>query len=167
MTTDNRTNEELATRLRQIAESQLMDFDSPHIAMTLNEAAGRLVAVAGTAPQAERDDSPTPGKRLAPEFRADIIEAARDRIQSVWADVPEGVDALTLAQNIVSAQEFFWLSRQFPVLPSSTVDEVEAFKTWHEGWWKNAPNPIMRANAQTAFFAGWDAREAAGKEPGR
>ena len=71
----------------------------------------------------ENYDGSVPGKRLSPEFRADLVEAARERIQAVWADVPEGVDAKTLAQNVVSAQEFFWLSLHFPVLPSSTVDE--------------------------------------------
>ena len=50
MTTDNRTNEQLAERLRQFAESQAMDFDSPHVAMTLNEIADRLTAT-GVAPQ--------------------------------------------------------------------------------------------------------------------
>ncbi len=48
--TDNRTNEQLAERLRQFAESQAMDFDSPHVAMTLNEVADRLVAAQGAAP---------------------------------------------------------------------------------------------------------------------
>ena len=42
MTTDNRTNEQLAEHLRQFAESQAMDFDNPHIAMTLEEIADRL-----------------------------------------------------------------------------------------------------------------------------
>lgn len=44
MTTDNRTNEQLAERLRQFAESQAMDFDNPHTAMMLNEVADRLTA---------------------------------------------------------------------------------------------------------------------------
>lgn len=77
---------------------------------------------AATAPQAG-DDFPTPGKRLTPEIRADMVEVARERIQAVRTDVPEGVDALTLAQNIVLAQEFFWLSLHFPMPQSSTVDE--------------------------------------------
>ena len=50
MTTDNRTNEQLAERLRQFAESQAMDFDSPNVAMTLNEVADRLVAVQEVTP---------------------------------------------------------------------------------------------------------------------
>ena len=80
----------------------------------------RSRAAAGAAPQAESEA----GKRLSSEFRADLVEAARERIQAVWADVPEGVDAKTLAQNVVSAQEFFWLSLHFPVQPSSTVGEA-------------------------------------------
>lgn len=40
----------LAERLRQIAESQRMDFDSPHVGMTLDESADALTAVS-----AERD----------------------------------------------------------------------------------------------------------------
>ena len=79
----------------------------------------RSRAAAGAAPQAESEA----GKRLSSEFRADLVEAARERIQAVWADLPEGVDAKTLAQNVVSAQEFFWLSLHFPVQPSSGVDE--------------------------------------------
>lgn len=58
---------------------------------------------------------PTPGKRLDPDFRADLVGYAKARIQDVWADVPEGVDAETLAQNVVAAQEFLWIARGFPV----------------------------------------------------
>ena len=47
MTTDNRTNEQLAERLRQFAESQAMDFDNPHTAMMLNEVADRLGQLSG------------------------------------------------------------------------------------------------------------------------
>lgn len=52
--TNNRTNEELAERLRQFAESQAMDFDSPHVAMTLNEVADRLVAADAHLPSVEQ-----------------------------------------------------------------------------------------------------------------
>lgn len=55
------------------------------------------------------------GKRLIPEFRASLVDAAALAIQDVWNDVPAGVDAVTLAHNVVAAQEFFWLSRAFPV----------------------------------------------------
>lgn len=37
--------EHLAEKLRQIAESQRMDFDSPHVAMTLDESAAALAQV--------------------------------------------------------------------------------------------------------------------------
>ena len=58
--------------------------------------------------------TPNP-ERFDPELRADLIEFARDRIQAVWTDVPGGVDAATLASNVVAAQEFCWMSRQVPV----------------------------------------------------
>lgn len=62
--------------------------------------------------------------RLDPEWRADLVDAATHAIKAVWADVPGGVDAETLAQNVVSTQEFFWLSRQFPVAPSEDVAKL-------------------------------------------
>jgi hypothetical protein len=55
-------------------------------------------------------------RRLDPEFRADLIEFARSRIQMVWDDAGE-VDATTLASNVVAAQEWLWLSLHFPVVP--------------------------------------------------
>ena len=33
----------------------------------------------------------------------------------------------------------------------------DAFDEWHGRWWRNVPNPVMRANAGDAFRAGWDA----------
>lgn len=52
--------------------------------------------------------------RLNPDTRADLIEFARTRIQMVWDDAG-AVDAQTLAENVVSAQEWLWLSLHFPV----------------------------------------------------
>lgn len=63
-------------------------------------------------------EAPQPGKRLDPEFRADLVHFAKASIEDVWKDVPGGVDAETLAQNIVGAQEFMWISRGFPVSAS-------------------------------------------------
>ena len=60
--------------------------------------------------------APPPGKRLDPEFRAQLVDFAAGTIQDVWNDVPGGVDAITLAQNIVGAQEFAWIARGFPVV---------------------------------------------------
>ena len=124
MTTDNRTNEPTEAQVEAAAKA-IADCHNPGMFEKYPEgwrveARAALVAAAGAAPQAESEA----GKRLSSEFRADLVEAARERIQAVWADVPEGVDAKTLAQNVVSAQEFFWLSLHFPVLPSSTVDEA-------------------------------------------
>ena len=62
-------------------------------------------------------ETPSPGKRLDPEFRAELVDFAAGTIQDVWNDVPAGVDAITLAQNIVGAQEFAWIARGFPVVP--------------------------------------------------
>lgn len=56
------------------------------------------------------------------KLRADLIECARDRIEAVWADVPDGVDAEVLASNVVAAQEFYWGSRQ----PPRSGDDVTA-----------------------------------------
>ena len=47
-------------------------------------------------------------------MRALLVDAAKLRIEQVWLDVPDGVDADTLARNIVSAQEWVWISRQLP-----------------------------------------------------
>ena len=88
--------------------------------VTLQEAAhARHMAAALRARVLVETGSP---KRLDPAFRADLIDFARDRIQQVWTDVPGGVDAATLASNIVAAQEFCWMSRQVPVaVPVETV----------------------------------------------
>jgi len=48
--------ERLIERLRQMAESQRMDLDSPHVAMTLDEAADAILAK-----YPAQDDSPLPG----------------------------------------------------------------------------------------------------------
>lgn len=63
--------------------------------------------------------APPPGKRLDPEFRAQLVDFAAGTIQDVWNDVPAGVDAITLAQNVVGAQEFAWIARGFPVAPNA------------------------------------------------
>jgi hypothetical protein len=72
-----------------------------------------------TAPIKRKLSDSKPG-RFDPEFCAGLIEYARDRIQSVWADVPEGVSAQVLAENVVHAQEWLWLSLQNPL---ATHDE--------------------------------------------
>lgn len=48
-------------------------------------------------------------KRIPVEIRAELIHMAEGRIKDVWADSPEGVDAATLASNVVAAQEFVWM----------------------------------------------------------
>lgn len=67
-------------------------------------------------------------QRLDPELRADLIEFARARIESVWTDVPGGVDAATRAGNVVAAQEFCWMSRQIPVSVQTVEGEVETLR---------------------------------------
>lgn len=62
--------------------------------------------------------------RFTPELRADLVAFARVRIQAVWDDVGE-TDAATLAQNVVLAQEFAWLSMHFPTKgPRPITDEM-------------------------------------------
>lgn len=41
---------------------------------------------------------------------------------------------------------------------SDGKQRVLAFQAWHERWWRNEPNPIAESNAQSAFFAGCEAR---------
>ena len=53
-------------------------------------------------------------RRLTLEQKADLIEFARGAIQDAWNDVGE-TTAEVLADNVVSAQEFAWLSMHFPV----------------------------------------------------
>jgi hypothetical protein len=48
-------------------------------------------------------------RRLPPELRADLTDYAVERIQAVWNDAGY-VDARTLAENIVHAQEFAWMA---------------------------------------------------------
>ena len=83
-----------------------------------NESVGVLMREAADALEGTLTDSkaPPPGKRLDPEFRAQLVDFAAGTIQDVWNDVPGGVDAITLAQNIVGAQEFAWIARGFPVV---------------------------------------------------
>ena len=53
-------------------------------------------------------------ERISREFAAQMVEIATARIQAVWDDVGE-TDATTLAQNVVAAQEWLWMSMQLPV----------------------------------------------------
>ena len=63
-------------------------------------------------------------QRLNKQLRSSLIDFAKDRIQAVWDDVGE-TDAETLAENVVSAQEFAWISAQIPIV---TDERVEAGK---------------------------------------
>ena len=149
MTTDNLTNEPKQTKAKSsqdfvFTEAQVeaaarewyeqangyetwASASGKHQQVVKVRAAKALVAAASVVPQAES----VPGKRLSPEFRADLVEAARDRIQAVWDDVPEGVDAETMAQNVVSAQEFFWLTHAFPAVQQvSESDLAENLEHW-------------------------------------
>ena len=73
-----------------------------------------------TAPIKRRMAPITRPGRLSPEFRADLVALAADRIQAVWDDVGP-TDAQTLAENVVMAQEFTWLAHQFPVSAPTPV----------------------------------------------
>ena len=52
--------------------------------------------------------------RLTLEQKADLIDFARGAIEDVWKDVG-ATTAQVIADNVVSAQEFAWLSMHFPV----------------------------------------------------
>lgn len=93
-----------------------MVAEDPSRADIWRDDARRVLTAAGVAPQ-----EPQPGKRLDPEFRAELVDIAKGSIQDVWNDVPGGVDAETLAQNVVGAQEFVWISRGFPVAPQGAT----------------------------------------------
>ncbi|HWV44633.1 MAG TPA: hypothetical protein VN039_01170, partial [Nitrospira sp.] len=80
--------------------------------------------------------SEKPG-RFDPAFRADLIEFARDRIQSVWDDVPEGVTAQVLAENIVHAQEFLWLSLQNPLPAHDEQVRADTLRESREQAWRD------------------------------
>ncbi len=90
--------------------------------------------------------------RFTPELRADLVEFARVRIQAVWDDVGE-TDAATLAQNVVLAQEFAWLSMHFPTKgPRPITDEMveAARKGWQEAHGRTGPGARMRAALEAA-----------------
>lgn len=74
--------------------------------------------------------------RLDPDFRAQLIDFAEARIKAVWSDFPDGTTADVLAHNVVSAQEFLWLSLQFPVshpAPTPDAEVVTVFQCAHCG----------------------------------
>jgi hypothetical protein len=82
--------------------------------------ADALIALADQGkPQITEEHRP---QRLSAKLRADLIDFAKDRIQTVWNDVGE-TDAETLAENVVSAQEFAWMSAQVPIVTEQMVED--------------------------------------------
>jgi hypothetical protein len=79
------------------------------------EATGEILRIiaerAKRIPVAVEENKP---RKFTPEQRAELIDFARSAIQSVWDDVG-ATTAEVLAGNVVSAQEFAWLSMHFPV----------------------------------------------------
>ena len=65
-------------------------------------------------------------RRLPPELRADLIEFARERIESCWADAGV-VPAQVLAENIVLAQEFAWMAHFTPIAPPESRVPCERY----------------------------------------
>lgn len=121
MHTLSQTVMEMHYELRQIGErlgvpsedaSPAATPEPSLIACRIDESAGMDPAVEGNSPAA------VPSRRIPEEARAHLVEFAQQRIQDVWNDVGQ-TDALTLAQNVVAAQEFLWISLQFPVRPSA------------------------------------------------
>lgn len=73
-------------------------------------------------------------QRLNAKLRASLIDFAKDRIQAAWGDVGE-TDAEMLAKNVVSAQEWAWLSAQVPIVLADqgkpqVTDEDERINAW-------------------------------------
>lgn len=104
-------------------------------------------AAQGAAPEAE--SAPT-SSYISPSLPG--------MIRNLWKSDPSENSvrtALKLAGDLI--QELIDL-RAAPVQPSSTESPVEPFKTWFARWWENEPNAIAGSNAQSAFYAGWDAR---------
>lgn len=186
MTTDNRANEQLSGNTGQFTEAQVeaaakaayefdadvselfgrgftRDFDGmPQWAKDthLDKARAALVAAQGAAPQAESADYLNPHTHPR---RAELVAVIDDEAGS-YDPITTGcgyheslklADGSDMAERIADKVIYAGLS---PVLPSSTESPVEPFKTWFACWWKNEPNAIAESNAQSAFYAGWDAR---------
>ncbi len=108
-----------------------------------------LVAAQGAAPQAESE--PYRIVRVLHEHQRDT--SVTSRVKCVC-----GVTCGDRASHRLHQAELIAHLAPAPVLPSSTESPVEPFKTWFACWWKNEPNAIAESNAQSAFYAGWDAR---------
>lgn len=105
-------------------------------------------------------ESPSPGKRLDPDFRATLVDFAAASIRDVWADVPEGVDAETLAQNVVAAQEFAWISRGFPVRQAECEDHaatVTPIMRCSDGLCPSGCSHLMWSCSNCSCEGGWGA----------
>lgn len=113
---DEACDEALANRLRDIGavqtrdhgDGETLEWVNAPLEVVLDEVAGYLAA------SRREPSAPEKLKRFDPEFRATLIEFAAARIQDVWNDVGE-TDAQTLAENVVKAQEWAWMSAQVPV----------------------------------------------------
>ena len=96
--------------------------------------------------------------------RAALVAAqgAAPQAESEYIYCPEHGDLLAGNRSYRCANAHTGHEYAAPVLPSSTESPVEPFKTWFACWWKNEPNAIAESNAQSAFYAGWDARGLSG-----
>ena len=79
----------------------------------MSEQKWRDTAQDSTAPISRQMQSIKP-RRFTPEQRATLVDFAQNAIEQVWADAG-ATTAETLAQNVVSAQEFAWLAMHFPI----------------------------------------------------
>lgn len=73
---------ELVERLRQIAESQRMDFDSPHVGMTLDESADALTAISADVEMWKQETGDA-------KAYAVLVEADRDRLHKAITEALE------------------------------------------------------------------------------
>lgn len=78
----------------------------------------------GSAVVLYRPDAPVPA--LPDEDRGILRDEAERAILAVWADVPGGVDAGTLADNIVRFQTGALAARSSRPAPSVTAEQVQA-----------------------------------------
>jgi hypothetical protein len=152
MTTDNRTNEPTEAQVEAAAKA-IADCHNPGMFERYPEnwrveARAALVAAQGAAPQSSKKSC---GQcRRGQHGCCDGNEYLRCECSHGAAPQAESE-----YEHLLKARA---LHQTNAGLPSSTESPVEPFKTWFACWWKNEPNAIAESNAQSAFYAGWDAR---------
>ena len=170
--TDNRTNEpsdaQVEAAAKAIADNLFPNWTlfsraraSKDMGSLIHVAArAALVAAQGAAPQAESEYYLRPSTHPRRSELVAVIDAEAGSYDPIttgcgYHESLKLADGSDMAERIADKVILAGLA---PVLPSSTESPVEPFKTWFACWWKNEPNAIAESNAQSAFYAGWDAR---------